>query len=358
MTMAGDTASAYRPVRPRRRLASRLAPYLSTLATVVVSLAGLLIVTFVIGRLLPADPVLAIVGDSATKEQYEAVARQLNLDKPLWQQFALYVGDMLQGNFGTSRTTNDSVLNDIVRFLPATFELATVAILIGTLIGLPLGMLCALHANRLVDHVGRIVSLLGHSFPIFWLGLVGLLVFYAWLGVVEGPGRIDIAYEYTIPQVTRLLLIDTLLAGDLDAFRNAVGHIILPGSVLGLAAIGYVARMTRSFMLWQLQQDYVTVARLKGLSDTAILWRHALPNALAPIVAVIALTYAHLLEGAVLTEAVFAWPGLGLYITQSLFAADLPPVLAGTLVVAIIFMICNLLAELFQKFIDPRARQA
>ena len=192
--------------------------------------------------------------------------------------------------------------------------------------------------------------------PIFWLGIVGLLVFYAQLGWVAGPGRLDVAYRYSVPAVTHLLLIDTLLAGEWDAFRNAFSHLILPASLLGLVAMGYVTRMTRSFLLWQLRQDYTMVLRLKGLSESAILWRHSLRNAAGPILAIIALTYAYLLEGAVLTETVFAWPGLGMYITDSLFAADIPAVLAATLLVGTIFMLVNIASELIQAALDPRSR--
>ena len=219
-----------------------------------------------------------------------------------------------------------------------------------------MGVLCAQHANRLPDHLGRVLSLLGHSMPIFWLGIVGLLVFYAHLGWVAGPGRLDMTYRYSVPAVTHLMLVDTALAGQWDAFRNALSHLILPATLLGLVALGYVARMTRGFLLWQLRQDYTTVLRLKGLSDSAILWRHALRNAAGPILAIIALTYAYLLEGAVLTETVFAWPGLGMYITDSLFAADIPAVLAATLLVGVIFMLVNIASELVQAALDPRYR--
>ena len=219
-----------------------------------------------------------------------------------------------------------------------------------------MGVLCAQHANRLPDHLGRVLSLLGHSMPIFWLGIVGLLVFYAHLGWVAGPGRLDMTYRYSGPAVTHLMLVDTALAGQWDAFRNALSHLILPATLLGLVALGYVARMTRGFLLWQLRQDYTTVLRLKGLSDSAILWRHALRNAAGPILAIIALTYAYLLEGAVLTETVFAWPGLGMYITDSLFAADVPAVLAATLLVGVIFMLVNIASELVQAALDPRYR--
>ncbi|MBS0452153.1 MAG: ABC transporter permease [Proteobacteria bacterium] len=330
----------------------------STLLTACITLAGLLVVTFALGRVLPTDPVLRIVGDRASQEQYERVYRALRLDRPLPEQFGAFVGDMLHGDFGKSLVTGNPIGEDIARYFPATFELASAAILLGVLLGIPLGVLCAQCANRLPDHLGRMLSLSGHSVPIFWLGIVGLLVFYAQLGWVAGPGRLDVAYRYSVPAVTHLMLVDTVLAGEWDAFRNAVSHLVLPASLLGLVALGYVARMTRSFLLWQLRQDYTTVLRLKGLSDSAILWRHALRNAAGPILAIVALTYAYLLEGAVLTETVFAWPGLGMYITDSLFAADIPAVLAATLLVGTIFMLVNIASELIQASLDPRSRSA
>jgi len=327
-----------------------------TLLTVGVTLVGLLLVTFVLGRVLPADPVLRIVGDRASQELYDQVRLALRLDLPVMEQFLLYAGDMLRGDFGQSLVTGNDIARDIVRYFPATFELATVAIVLGVLLGVPLGVLCAQYANRLPDYVGRMLSLAGHSVPIFWLGIIGLLVFYAQLGWVAGPGRLDITWRYTVPTVTNIMLIDTLLAGQWQAWRNAVAHLVLPASLLGLVALGYVARMTRSFLLWQLRQDYTLVLRLKGLSEAAILWRHALRNAAGPLLAVVALAYAYLLEGAVLTETVFAWPGLGMYITDSLFAADIPAVLTATLLVGVIFMLVNIAGELIQAALDPRAR--
>lgn len=347
---------------PRRAGAARLRSGLrwtgSTLLTSCITLLGLLIVTFALGRVMPTDPVLRIVGDRASQEQYDKVYRQLRLDRPLPEQFAAYVNDMAHGNFGESLVTRNPISDDIVRYFPATFELATVAIILGILFGLPVGVMCARHANRLPDHLGRMLSLIGYSVPVFWLGIVGLLVFYAQLGWVGGPGRLDVAYRYSVPAVTHLMLVDTLLAGDWAAFRNAFSHLILPASLLGLIALGYIARMTRSFLLWQLRQDYTTVLRVKGLSENAIVWRHALRNAAGPILAIVALTYAYLLEGAVLTETVFAWPGLGMYITDSLFAADIPAVLTGTLLVGIIFMLVNIASEVIQSALDPRSRLA
>ena len=306
----------------------------ATLTSVLVTLLGLLVVTFALGRVLPADPVLRVVGDRATQEQYDKVRHELRLDRPLPEQFAAFTGDMLRGDFGKSLVTGNPIREDIVRYFPATLELATVAIVLGVLFGIPLGVVCAQYANLWPDHLGRVLSLGGHSVPIFWLGIVGLMIFYAQLGWVAGPGRLDVAYRYSVPEVTHLMLVDSALAGEWEAFRNALSHLVLPASLLGLVALGYITRMTRSFLLYQLRQDYTTVLRLKGLSESAILWRHALRNAAGPVLAIIALTYAYLLEGAVLTETVFAWPGLGMYITDSLFASDIPAVLAATLLVA------------------------
>jgi peptide/nickel transport system permease protein len=193
--------------------------------------------------------------------------------------------------------------------------------------------------------------------PIFWLGLMALVLFYAKLGWVAGPGRIDVAYEFTLTPVTGLLLWDTARAGEWEAFGNALSHLALPASLLGYFSMAYISRMTRSFMLTELSQEYVVAARAKGLSEARIIWRHALRNAAVPLVTVIALSYAGLLEGSVLTETVFAWPGLGLYITNSLQNADMNAVLGGTIVVGTIFVGLNLLSDLLYRLLDPRTRQ-
>jgi peptide/nickel transport system permease protein len=202
----------------------------------------------------------------------------------------------------------------------------------------------------------RVVGLVGYSAPIFWLGLMALVVFYAHLGWVAGPGRIDVVYEYTLTRVTGLLVVDTLIEGEWAAFRNALSHLILPASLLGLFSLAYISRMTRSFMLNELGHEYIIAARAKGLSEARIIWRHALRNAMVPLVTVIALSYAGLLEGSVLTETVFAWPGLGLYITNSLQNADMNAVLGGTIVVGTIFIGLNLLSDVLYRMLDPRTR--
>lgn len=317
---------------------------------------GLLAVTFFIGRVMPIDPVLAIVGDRASGELVARVREEMGFNKPLWEQFTIYISKVLRGDFGTSVLSSHPVMDDIRRAFPATFELATLGILIGVGFGVPLGVWAAVRRGGVVDHIVRVMGLVGYSVPIFWLGLMALVLFYAKLGWVGGPGRIDVVYEYTLTPVTGLLLLDAAMAGQWDAFGNVLSHLILPASLLGYFSLAYISRMTRSFMLHELGQEYIVAARAKGLSETRIIWRHALRNAMVPLVTVITLSYAGLLEGSVLTETVFAWPGLGLYITNSLQNADMNAVLGGTIVVGSIFIGLNLLSDLLYKTLDPRTR--
>jgi len=326
------------------------------LVIILLTYLGLLAVTFFIGRVMPIDPVLAIVGDRAPEHVIARVREELGLNKPLWEQFYIYVSKVLHGDFGRSVLTSNPVMQDIRRTFPATFELATLGIIIGAGIGVPLGVWAAVRRGGAVDQIVRIMGLIGYSIPIFWLGLMALVVFYARLGWVSGPGRIDVVYEYTLTPVTGLLLIDSARAGEWQAFGNVLSHLILPASLLGYFSLAYISRMTRSFMLNELAQEYIVAARAKGLSETRIIWRHALRNAMVPLVTVIALSYAGLLEGSVLTETVFSWPGLGLYLTNSLQNADMNAVLGATIVVGSIFVGLNLLSDLLYTMLDPRTR--
>jgi peptide/nickel transport system permease protein len=335
-----------RPVRTGLRL----------VATLALTFLGLLLVTFVIGRVVPIDPVLAVVGERAPPDVYEQARIDLGLHLPLWQQFLIYVGNVLQGDFGESVLTANPVLEDIRRVFPATLELATVAILLGIAFGVPMGVAAAVYQGRMADHVIRVLGLIGYSVPVFWLGLIGLLIFYATLDWVAGPGRLDVYYEDLVDPVTGVILLDAALAGEWDVFKNALDHIVLPASILGYFSLAYIARMTRSFMIEQLRQEYIVTARIKGLSEARVVWRHALGNTAVPLVTVIALSYASLLEGSVLTETVFAWPGLGFYITNSLLNADMNAVLGGTIVVGCVFIGLNLLSDVLYRVLDPRAR--
>ena len=330
----------------------------SFLMVVALTLLGLLAVTFFIGRVIPIDPVLAIVGDRAPEHVVQRVREELGLNKPLYEQFALYVSKAVQGDFGISVLTSNPVWDDIKRTFPATLELATCGIFIGVGFGVPLGVWAAVRRGGPADHAVRVMGLVGYSVPIFWLGLMALVLFYAKLGWVSGPGRIDVAFEYSVPRVTGLMLLDAAIAGEWEAFRNAFSHLVLPASLLGYFSLAYISRMTRSFMLAELAQEYIVAARAKGLSEARIIWRHALRNAMVPLVTVIALSYAGLLEGSVLTETVFAWPGLGLYITNSLQNADMNAVLGGTIVVGTVFIGLNLFSDLLYRLLDPRTRDA
>ena len=343
------------PVQGRRLL--RYGRRTAALAgSVALTFMGLLFVTFLIGRVVPIDPVLAAVGDRAPAEVYERVRVELGLHLPLYQQFLIYLGKVVKGDLGHSVLTANPVTTDILRVFPATLELATAATLFGILLGIPMGVLAAVHQGRWPDQMLRVIGLFGYSIPVFWLGLMGLLLFYGRLDWAPGPGRLDVFYEGLLETRTGVILIDSALAGEWDIFRNALAHITLPALILGYFSLAYISRMTRSFMLEQLSQEYITTARVKGVSERAVIWRHALGNVRIPLVTVIALSYGNLLEGSVLTETVFAWPGLGFYLTQSLLSADMNAVLGGTIVVGAVFIGINLLSDFLYRIMDPRAR--
>ena len=328
----------------------------SELGTVAVTFLGLLLVTFFIGRVVPIDPVLAAVGDRAPADVYERVKIELGLDQPLWRQFGIYLGQVARGDFGRSVLTANTVLADVTRVFPATLELATLGTLIGVALGIPAGVIAAVHRDKAIDQIVRVLGLAGYSIPVFWLGLMGLLLFYAKLGWVAGPGRIGVAFDDIVRPVTGLLLLDAAMQGEWEVFWDGFRHLILPASLLGYFSLAYISRMTRSFMLEQLRQEYVTTARVKGMSERRVIWRHALGNAGVPLITVVALSYANLLEGSVLTETVFAWPGLGQYITNALLNADMNAVLGGTVVVGAVFIGLNLVSDILYRLVDPRAR--
>ena len=335
-------------------MTSRLRSVASVAASVPITLFGLVLVTFLIGRVMPIDPIIAIVGDHAAPDVIAATRAELGLDEPLPMQFVIYVGKLLQGDLGRSVMTSHTVAHDIGRFFPATIELATVAIIFAMLIGVPLGVLAAVRQGSLTDRAIRVFCLAGHSVPIFLLAMLSLLIFYAKLGWAPGTGRIDVAFDGLVDPVTGFLTIDALIAGDWDAFRDAVAHLVQPASVLAYFSMAYIARMTRAFMLDALAGEYVITARAKGLSTARVIWRHAFGNIAVRLITVLTLTYASLLEGAVVTETVFSWPGLGQYLTVSLLNADMNAVLGATLVVGMIYLALNLMADMLYRLLDPR----
>jgi len=329
---------------------------LSWLLTVAITLLGLAALTFFIGRVLPIDPVLSIVGEKAPQAVYDRVYLELGLDKPVLVQFWDYIAKILRGDFGTSFATTRPVLTDLLNFFPATLELSTIGLLLGVLFGVPMGVASAYWHEKWPDHLMRIVGLIGYSVPIFWLGLVGLFVFYYRLGWVAGPGQLDVFYVGVVDRITGSILVDSLIAGEWDIFWNAVSHMTLPALLLGYYSLAYISRMTRSVMLDQLTREYVLTARLKGASEFTVVMGHALRNAAIPLVTVIALSYGGLLEGSVLIETIFSWPGIGNYIYSSLFAADMNAVLGGTLLVGVVFVFLNMLSDVLYRTLDPRAR--
>ncbi|WP_145525642.1 ABC transporter permease [Yersinia vastinensis] len=333
-----------------RRLSKRL-------LQVAVTLFGLLILTFIIGRVMPIDPVLAIVGQDADQSTYQQVYLQLGLDKPLWTQFFIYFNSLIHGDLGNALLTGRPVVDDIIRVFPATIELATMAIIVGAGLGIPLGVMAAARRGKFADYAVRFISLAGYSTPIFWVGMMGLLVFYAWLNWVGGAGRIDMAYDGLVDRRTGLLLIDSALAGEWEVFRSAVNHLLLPATILGFHSLAYISRMTRSFMLAQLSQEYIITAKVKGLSEFQVLWGHAFRNILVQLLTVVALAYGSLLEGAVLIETVFSWPGFGSYLTGSLLLGDMNAVMGCVLLVGLIFVSLNLLSDMLYQIFDPRTNQ-
>ncbi|NKK80146.1 ABC transporter permease [Rhizobium leguminosarum] len=352
-----STVETMQEARPRKGRARAFAKALGRfLFAAVTTYLGLLAVTFFIGRVVPIDPVLAILGDRAPNHVVERVRQEMGFNLPLYQQFFIYIKGILSGDFGNSVLTTNPVMVDIRRVLPATIELATFGTLIGAFVGVPLGVLAAVRRGSIADQIVRVVGLVGYSVPIFWLALISLVIFYARLRWVAFPGRIDIVFEYTFTPITGLYLFDSAWQGQWDVFYDVFRHIILPASLLGYFSLAYISRMTRSFMLNELSQEYIVAARAKGLSETRVIWGHALRNAAVPLVTVIALSYAGLLEGSVLTETVFSWPGIGLYITNSLQNADMNAVLGGTIVIGTVFIGINLLSDLLYRTLDPRTR--
>ena len=318
-------------------------------------LFGVLIITFIVSHVIPADPIGAILGPQAPPELIEKINREWGFDKPLYVQFILYVKNLMHGNLGKCIRTNNPVLKDIIIRYPATIELATTALIFSLIIGIPSGIISALKRNKLIDHFIRIFSISGLSMPVFWLGLMLLYVFYFRLGILPGPGRLDLGLTPP-PRVTGLYTIDSLIAGRLDLFINTLRHLIMPGFVLGFGAAGSIARLTRASMLEVMRQEYVKAARAKGLIERVVIMRHILRNALITPVTVIGLIYGGLLEGSVLTETIFAWPGLGRYATGVFLFLDFQAVMGVTLFIAIIYSFANLIVDIIYAYIDPRIR--
>ncbi len=322
-------------------------------------LIGITLVAFIIANAVPADPINANLPQNQLNnpEIVAAFRAEWGLDKSPVEQYLTYVGNLLQGDLGRSIKTRHPVADDIAQFLPATIELATTSTIFGVALGVAFGVVSAVWQNRPIDYIVRTVGLIGVSVPVFVLALVGLAVLHAQLGIVAGPGRLGVRIPDP-PTVTGFFTIDSLLAGQLSTFWDAAGHLVLPSIVLGLYISGLISRVTRSSMLEVLSADYMRTARAKGLRERFIIIRHGLSNALLPIVTVIGLSYGSLLAGAVLTESIFAWPGIGRYTFRASTSQDFPAIMGVSILIAFIYVVVNLIVDILYYFIDPRIRTA
>ncbi len=316
---------------------------------------GITIVAFGFIRVLPGDPVLLMAGERGmTNERYAELLREFGYDRPIWQQYLTYMGNLLQGDFGNSIVTKRPVINEFLTLFPATLELSLCAMIFAIVLGLPAGVLAATKRGKFLDQAVMGTALVGYSMPIFWWGLLLIMFMSGYLGLTPVSGRISLMYFF--PSVTGFMLINSLLSGQKGAFASAVSHLILPTIVLGTIPLAVIARQTRSAMLEVLGEDYVRTARAKGLSPARVVAVHALRNALIPVITTIGLMVGSLLAGAILTETIFSWPGIGKWMVDSISRRDYPVVQSGLLLIALVVMIVNLIVDATYGLINPRIR--
>lgn len=318
---------------------------------------GVMTITFFIARVIPADPVAAVLPSNAPEAAIEKVRTEMGLDKPIWIQYGLYINGLLRGNLGTSIRTRRPVLDDLLRYFPATAELAIVALMIGTVIGISLGLLSAVKQGSIIDHFGRFFAIWGLSMPAFFTGLMLIILFSHILHWLPQLGQLP-AYLRRPPRVTGFLILDTMIAGKWSLIATELRHLLLPAFTLGWLSTASIVRITRSSMLEVLPEEYIKTARMKGLRESTVVLKHALKNALLPTVTIIGLRVASLLEGAVLTETVFSWPGIGRYATASFLAIDFSAVVGVTIFIAFLYSFANLAVDLLYGYLNPKIRYA
>lgn len=319
---------------------------------------GITLLLFVVTHIVPVNPLAVILTERSMDdpEAVKAATEKWGLDKPLPEQYAIYLRNLLQGDLGTSFKTKNPVSLDLKNFLPATIELAICSFVFAMLFGLPLGIIAAIKSGSFADQVTRIISLLGASMPPFWSGLLVLFVFYYKLDWAPGPGRIS--SRIGAPEsVTGLFVFDSLWKGNMPAFWDSLSHLVLPSIILGWFTLALVSRITRSSMLEVLSQDYIRTARAKGVAEKWVILKHALRNALIPLVTLVGLAFAGLMSGAIMTETIFSWPGIGRYAVESAANLDYPAITGTTLLIAIIYMLVNIFVDMLYTIIDPRIRE-
>lgn len=330
---------------------------LRRIGMVIPTFIGVSLLTFSLIHLIPGDPVTVMGGERGfSDEQRAEIETLLGLDKPLWQQYFVYAGNVLQGDLGTSFITREPVMDEFLTLFPATIELSLFAALFSICVGLPLGIIAAVKRGSVFDHTVMTVSLAGYSMPIFWWGLLLILLMSIQLDLTPVSGRLDVMFW--VDEVTGFMIIDAWLSGEEGAVKSAFAHLFLPAVVLGTIPMAVIARMTRSSMLEVLGEDYIRTARAKGLSPVRVVMKHALRNALIPVITVIGLQMGTLLSGAILTETIFAWPGIGKWLIEAIGRRDYPVVQGGLLMIATIIIVVNLLVDVMYGVINPRVRHS
>lgn len=320
-------------------------------------LFGITLVLFIMYNLTRVDPIVMIVGERQLNNPtiVEAARERWGLNRPPWEQYFAYIGNYLQGDLGLSFLTRRPVVDDLILYLPATIELGVVSLLFAVGLGIPIGVLAGVRKGGIFDRITWVVSLFNASLPPFWTGLIVLFIFYYHLGLMPGPGRLD--PRMTAPDsVTGLYTVDALITGNLPAFWSALHHLLLPAFILGSFTLAIVMRVTRAAIIDEMRNDYIRTARSKGLAERKVIVGHALRNVMIPLVTILGLAFAGLLSGAVMTETVFDWPGIGTYLVKAASALDYPAIQGGTLLIAIIYIIMNLFIDVLYGLIDPRVR--
>ncbi|HEY3314487.1 MAG TPA: ABC transporter permease [Bacillota bacterium] len=328
---------------------------LRRLALLIPVLIGVTLLTFIISVAVPGDPAQMMAGAQAKPEIIAALRHKLGMDEPWPIRYVYYLRDLARGDLGDSLQTGRPVARDLLNSFPATFELGTTAVVLAMVFGVPFGVISAYRKDKLPDHVSRFVALSGVAMPSFWLGLMLLMVFYVFLGILPGDGRLSI-FADAPRRITGLFLVDSLLQLKFATFWEALLHLIMPAVTLGAALIGMVTRNTRSSMLEALSMDYVRTARSKGLAERIVVYKHALRNALLPVITVLGMVYGYALGGSVLVESVFSWPGMGRYAVQAIQMLDFPAVMGFTVFIAVVYVMVNLVVDVLYFYIDPRIK--
>jgi peptide/nickel transport system permease protein len=327
---------------------------LRRLFLLVFMLLGVTVLTFFLSRVIPGDPAQMMAGMRASREQVENMRARLGLDRPLPEQFAIYLGDLLQGDLGKSIMNSRPVADNLKQFFPATVELAMFGFLIAALVGVPLGVLAAVHKDRWLDHVSRFGALTGIAFPSFWLGIVLILIFFYHLGWLPAGRRVEVRLMISYTPITNLLLVDSVLTGNWALFGDALRHLILPAVTLAVGPLARFMRFTRTVTLEEIRQPYVLTAHSKGLHPRTVMRRHTLRNALIPTITIMGLAVGYMLSGSVLVETIFNWPGLGQYAFDAVYNLDYPSIVGVTLLTTVAFLLINLVIDIAYAYLDPR----